>query len=98
MRSRGAVALDRGNHVQGLAGLQDVVGAEDPCAEPRAHRGRRQRARQPVVHADAEGPPTKSFREADISTGQPVAVSSPSRLVTSRDCRRCSCRSREPGR
>ena len=54
---RGAVALDRGDHVQGLAGRHDVVGAEDPGAEPGAHRGHRQRACQPVVDADAEGLP-----------------------------------------
>ena len=30
--------------------------------------------------------PTKSLRDADSRTGQPVAVSSPSRLVSSREC------------
>src|SRR6266571_5550936 len=54
---RRRIAADRRDHIEHLAGLDDVVRAEDPGALPRADCRGRQRAGEPVGQRRAQGLP-----------------------------------------
>ena len=76
----------RGGHVHHPAGRPDMVGANDGGAQPGGDRGPARVPSSRWSTGRSRVSPMKSLLDRAISTGQPVATSSPVRCTSSRLC------------